>query len=99
MNPFVDDNTPAPAQSGAIEAYSNRAVMEIQAQVAMAKRFPRNQKESMARILRDCSRKTLAEKAMYTFKRGGTLITGPSIRLAECVQRGVGQHDRRNQDD
>jgi hypothetical protein len=27
---------------------------------------------------------------MYSFKRGGTLIKAPSIRLAECVQRGWG---------
>jgi hypothetical protein len=89
MNPF-DDMTPVPIKSGSIEAYSNRAVAEIQAQVILAKRFPRDQKESVDRILRDCSRATLAEKAMYTYKRGTSLITGPSIRLAECIQRGWG---------
>jgi hypothetical protein len=90
MNPFEYNTVPESSTSGAIEAYSNRAVAEIQAQVILAKRFPRDPKESVDRILRDCGRATLAEKATYTFKRGGTLVTGPSIRLAECVQRGWG---------
>jgi hypothetical protein len=90
MNPFENGTAPKPSKSGAIEAYANRAVAEIQAQAVLAKRFPRDPKESVDRILRDCNRASLAEKAMYTFRRGGTLITGPSIRLAECIQRGWG---------
>jgi hypothetical protein len=90
MNPFENETTTNSSKSVALEAYSNRAIAEIQAQVVLAKRFPRNPKESVDRILQDCNRATLAEKATYTFKRGGTLVTGPSIRLAECIQRGWG---------
>jgi hypothetical protein len=39
----------------------------------------------MDRILNACSRQTLAESALYSYARGGTSITGPSIRLAEAM--------------
>jgi hypothetical protein len=36
-------------------------------------------------ILNACMRPTLAEKALYTYSRGGQDVTGPSIRLAETL--------------
>ena len=39
----------------------------------------------MDRILQACARPTLAEGALYTYAKGGQDITGPSIRLAECM--------------
>jgi hypothetical protein len=39
----------------------------------------------MDRILNACTRPSLAATAVYSYARGGTDITGPSIRLAETV--------------
>jgi hypothetical protein len=47
MNPFENNTALESSTSGAIEAYANRAVAEIPAQVVLAKRFPRDPKESV----------------------------------------------------
>ena len=39
----------------------------------------------MPRILDACKRKSVADSAEYAYPRGGTLVTGPSIRLAEVI--------------
>lgn len=80
-NPFG-----APARRDAsVETESSRAIAEVQAAMVIAQRFPREQQKAMDRILTACTRPALAEKAMYSFARGGTEITGPSIRLAEAI--------------
>jgi len=68
-----------------IDTEGQRAIQEVQAAMIIAKRFPRNVKESLDRILNTCTRTSLAEQALYTYSRGGTDISGPSIRLAEAV--------------
>jgi hypothetical protein len=85
-NPFKGGDVVAPDKNHAlVEIESSRAVMETQSAMVIAKRFPRNQIEAMDRILNACTRQTLAESALYTYARGGTDITGPSIRLAEAI--------------
>src|SRR5699024_1372946 len=54
------------------------------------KRFPRDPVEAMDRILQACTRPTLAEGALYSYSRGGSEITGPSIRLAEAIAQAWG---------
>lgn len=92
LNPYAASPTEVlPTHQNAVaEASSAREVAEVQAAMAIAKRFPRNPRESMERILNACTRPTLAEKAMYTYSRGGTEITGPSIRLAEAMAQAWG---------
>lgn len=67
-----------------------RAVAEVKAQIFMARQFPRNPMQAMDRILGECKRPTLAEKATYAYTRGKETVTGPSIRLAEVLARGWG---------
>ena len=67
-----------------------RAVAEVKAQVLMARQFPREPHVSMDRILHECERPSLAEKAVYAFPRGKETVTGPSIRLAEMMARNWG---------
>lgn len=67
------------------DAVAQREIAEVQAAMAIAKRFPRNQAKALDRILVACQRPTLAESALYSYARGGTDITGPSIRLAEVA--------------
>ncbi len=68
-----------------VSVEETRAQHEVQSAMVMAKRFPRDTKMALDRILNSCTRKTLAESALYTYARGGTDITGPSIRLAEAI--------------
>lgn len=68
-------------------AASSREVAEVQAALIGARMNPRNPQQSMARIIDACGRKGLAEVAIYQYSRGGTDISGPSIRLAEEMAR------------
>ena len=73
-----------------VEVSSSRAIAEVEGQVVMAKKFPRDPVKAMDRILAECRRETLAEQAQYSFPRGGTTVTGESIRLAETIARNWG---------
>ena len=87
MNPFDDGRTSAPAMTATVTqaTESSRAVAEVQAALFIARTNPRDQKRAMDRILNACCRPSLAESAIYAYARGGSSITGPSIRLAEAV--------------
>jgi hypothetical protein len=74
----------------AIEAQQSRDVAEIQASMIVAKRFPRDERVAMDRILNFCTRPTLAESALYSYAKGGQEISGPSIRLAEAIAQAWG---------
>jgi hypothetical protein len=67
-----------------------REVQEVQAAVAIAKRYPRDEKAALDRILNACTRPGLAEAAVYQYARGGTDVTGPSIRMAEALAQNWG---------
>lgn len=86
-NPFEQNNSQMPVQQQhtMIEAESQKQIQEIQAALVIAKKFPRNPVECMERIKNSCMRPTLAGTALYSYSRGGTEITGPSIRLAEAL--------------
>jgi hypothetical protein len=76
----------APRSDAATVAVSSaREVAEVQAGMLIAQRFPRNEVQAADRILNACTRPTLAESALYEYARGGSAITGPSIRLAEVI--------------
>lgn len=87
MNPFDDGRTSAPAMTTTVTqaTESSRAMAEVQAALFIARTNPRDQKRAMDRILNACCRPSLAESAIYAYARGGSSITGPSIRLAEAV--------------
>ena len=78
-------------EQGALgEVEKSRAIAEAQAAMVIAKQFPRNEIKALDRILNACARPGLAEAALYTYSRGGTEITGPSIRLAEALAQNWG---------
>jgi hypothetical protein len=90
-NDMSDSFLSNPSSSGALVSIeSSRAIQEVQAALIIAKKFPRDEKLAIDRILNSCSRQTLAETALYTYSRGGTDITGPSIRLAEALAQNWG---------
>ncbi len=86
-------NAPAAVTPGAILPRGNASTMVAQtremadalAAVQMARMFPRDMIAVRDRILNACTRPKLAEVACYTYARGGTEVTGPSIRLAEML--------------
>jgi hypothetical protein len=75
------------------DATAQREIAEVQAAMAIAKRFPRNQMKALDRILTACQRPTLAEVALYSYARGGTEISGAGIRLAETIVQQWGNID------
>ena len=83
-------STPGNAMAG---AEHTRKAAEVQSAMAIAKRFPRDQNIAFTNILQACKRKSLAEKAMYSYPRGGQTVMGPSIRLAEVLAQNWGNMD------
>lgn len=66
---------------------ASRAASEVQAQVILARQFPRDPVRATDRILAECDIYELAKSAMYSYPRGGTQVEGASIRLAEVLKR------------
>lgn len=69
---------------------SSREMEEVKGAIFLAKQFPRNYFEAEKRILDACKRPSLAKSSMYSYPRGGTKVTGPSIRLAEVLAQNWG---------
>lgn len=89
-NPFASSSVSVPTDSATASTDAARAIAEVQAALVVARMNPRNEQRSMDRIINACSRPTLANTATYAYARGGTSITGPSIRLAEALAQGWG---------
>jgi hypothetical protein len=87
-NPFSSDVAVSQQPIGAIaNAEQQRSIAEVQARIMVARMNPRNAMNCMDAILRDCTRPSLAKEALYQYARGGSSISGPSIRLAESIAR------------
>lgn len=86
-NPLGSAVVAARAAGGLVSVEQQRAVAQVQAAMIVARSMPRDRIAVMDLILQDCTETTLAEEAEYEFSRGGTKITGPSIRLLETVAR------------
>lgn len=81
------------ARSVGAELVASREAQEVQVAMVAAKRFPRDVYSAYNRIIQDCKRRTLAEKSMYEYPRGGQTVTGPSIHLARAIARSWGNLD------
>lgn len=86
QNPFAPQGG-AMQPSGNALALSDqgRAIAEVQAAMIIARQSPRNQIAVMDKIINACTRPSLADAAVYQYSRGGSDISGPSIRLAEAI--------------
>lgn len=89
-NPFRTGVVVARPTGAMADAEQQRAIAETQAAMVIAKRFPRDQMQAMDRIQQAFTRPSLAEVALYSYARGGTDITGPSIRAAETIAQNWG---------
>jgi len=75
------------AADGILATDQARAVAEVQAALVIAASRPRNELQARDRLMQACQRSSLAATALYQYSRGGTAISGPSIRLAETAAR------------
>ncbi|MDL2029034.1 hypothetical protein OOZ25_06910 [Bacillus subtilis] len=89
------DYMPATQQASSVttEAMVSRQAQEVQAAMVIAKKFPRDVYAAFDRIKKACERRLLAENAVYEYPRGGTKVSGPSIRLAEALAQNWGNID------
>lgn len=76
----VANTTPA-----SVQVDQSRAIAEVQAAMMIARMNPRDPIASMDRIMNACTRPTLANVAVYQYSKGGSDVSGPSIRLAEVL--------------
>lgn len=77
--------TQVQAPSALVTVDQQRAIAEVQAAMVVARMNPRDEMRAYQRIVMACKRKSLAEQASYAYPRGGKMVTGPSIRLAEVI--------------
>lgn len=82
-------SAPAPMYAGSVQqsALQTREQAEIQSMMVMAKQFPRDEMRAIENIKRACQRPTLAKKATYTYSKGGSDVSGPSIHLAKAIMK------------
>jgi hypothetical protein len=82
------DTAPAivPQEAGALAAVA-QVQHEIQAAIVSAKKFPRDEAASYAKIIRSFERPAMAEDAAYSFPRGGKSVEGPSVQAAREFAR------------
>lgn len=75
---------------GSISVEQERAVAEAIGAIMAAQSMPRDQIANSREMMESCKRLSFAEKAFYSYKRGGQTISGPSIRMAEELARCYG---------
>jgi hypothetical protein len=80
-------------REASVEIASTRAAQEVSVAMLAAKKFPRDESAAYTRILQGCKRKALAEQSAYAFPRGGSRVSGPSIRLAEHLAQNWGNFE------
>ena len=78
---------------GTVAIEASRAIAEAQGKLVIAKRFPRDEVQAYNRVAQACQRKGIAEKAFYSYSRGGSTVNGPTIRFAEELARCWGNID------
>lgn len=78
---------------GTIAIESSRAIAEAQGKLIIAKKFPRDEVQAYNRVSQACQRKGIAEKAFYSYNRGGSTVNGVTIRFAEELARCWGNID------
>lgn len=102
-NAYTGNYTPTfTAQSGAqfdninqgtVAVESSRAIAEAQGKLIIAKRFPRDEVQAYAKAIQACQRPQMANTAFYSYPRGGSIVSGASIRFAEELARCWGNID------
>ena len=78
----------APARVGQATAVEqSRAVAEVQAAVVVAQQVPRRLDVARTAMQESCAQLGLADRAFYSFPRGGQTVAGPTVYLARELAR------------
>jgi len=94
MNTMTSEmQTTIPTHRSLIDVEQSRAMQQVQGQILAAKRDPRDTTAAYTRIMKQLERPSLAEKALYSYPRGGQVVSGASIRLAELLAQNYGNLD------
>ena len=72
---------------GTIAVEAARASAEVQGKIWAAKAFPRDEVAAFKKVFETCQRREFAEKAFYSYSRGGGIVSGVTIRFAEELAR------------
>lgn len=86
-NPYQNTGVSVHAEGAGVAVAASQVLAEVQAQVVMARKYPRNPLEAVDRILAECNMPEFAKVALYSYPRGDTRVEGPSIRMAEVLAR------------
>jgi len=89
-NPFHGQPSNSGIRGGVVAIEQTRAVAEVQVKLITAAQRPRDAEAAYQQVINSCKRLTFADKAMYSFPRGNTTVSGASIRLAEEMARAWG---------
>jgi len=73
---------PVPAESA-----KAAAIAEIQGAILLAKQYPRDETTAFEKVSRSCNRASFAEDARYSYPRGNTTVSGPSVNMAREMAR------------
>jgi hypothetical protein len=76
--------------SGHAAALAAQAENQVKSAVLIAKQFPRDEDTAIQRIERACMRPAMAEKADYSYPRGGGQVQGPSVYLMRAIAQYFG---------
>lgn len=79
--------------SQATTVEQSRAIAEVQAMVLVAQRAPRDETRAMSQAMSSCSQRAVADRAFFSFSRGGSSVNGESIHLATELARCWGNID------
>lgn len=71
----------------AISSAQEIARAEIESSIIIARKFPRDQSQAFANLMLSCKRPSFADGVEYSFPRGGSQITGPSVKVAREAAR------------
>jgi len=82
------ENALAPAPTAMNVAIASRQFAEVKGMIQLARDFPRDETLAFKHMQRVCRRKRFADDALYAFKRGDKIVSGPSIRLIEALVQG-----------
>lgn len=92
-NPFGVQIQTTNTGMGLAQSDQQRAIAEVQAAMMIARMNPRDPVKAVDKILNACTRPSLAETGLYQYSRGGSSVSGASIRLAETMAQCWGNID------
>lgn len=82
----MSESLPVPVEMGVVASQA-REEHELKALFVVAYQRGRNERDCFDKVMVSCERPSFADGATYSFPRGGTQVTGPSIKLAREIAR------------